>query len=260
MQGIYEIVNTANGKKYIGSSVHIKKRWYEHRYSLRKGEHGNSHLQAAWDRYGSKSFVFRVIEEVDNPEALIQREQWWHDEACTDGNETYNAGKQVDCPTRGTKFDDERLAQMSIISRQLWEDPDFRAKTTAAHMGHTASEKTRRKMGAAHKGQKPTTDAIETSRRAIKRKWREDIEYREKMQKHMSDLWEKPEFRAKMDQLNRTGKSYPAFVQSETGEIIPAGTNLKEMCRKRGLGYSGMYLVSKGKRRANHGWILLVEE
>lgn len=36
--GIYEIVNTTNQKKYIGSAVDIKARWRSHRHELVKGK------------------------------------------------------------------------------------------------------------------------------------------------------------------------------------------------------------------------------
>jgi len=153
------------------------------------------------------------------------------------------------------------LEQMSMISKRQWEDPEYRAKTTAAHIGKVPSEDTRRKMSEAHKDQRPTAEAIEASRVAIREKWDTDKEYYNKMSSLMTERWRDPEFRAKMKEINGTAhaKSYPAFIHKETGEIIPAGMNLKDMCQRRGLGYSGMYLVSRGKRKSNHGWMLLGE-
>lgn len=46
------IVNTNNGKRYIGSSLNIRKRLWEHRANLRHNKHCNPHLQASWNRYG----------------------------------------------------------------------------------------------------------------------------------------------------------------------------------------------------------------
>lgn len=60
--GIYKIENKVNGKVYIGSSNSIKRRWQKHKALLRHGKHQNSHLQAAWDKYGEDNFSFSVIE------------------------------------------------------------------------------------------------------------------------------------------------------------------------------------------------------
>ena len=41
ISGIYEIINLVNGKSYIGSSVDIRKRKWEHLHALRKNKHIN---------------------------------------------------------------------------------------------------------------------------------------------------------------------------------------------------------------------------
>jgi len=68
-----------NGKSYVGSSVNIKRRWYDHRSSLNRGAHENPHLQNSWNKYGAESFYFGVLEFVDNKRTLISREQYWID-------------------------------------------------------------------------------------------------------------------------------------------------------------------------------------
>lgn len=74
--GIYQIVNTINQKKYIGSSNNTDRRWHEHKKHLRKNNHDNIHLQHAWNKYGEKAFIFEVIEIVNNKSLLCDREQY----------------------------------------------------------------------------------------------------------------------------------------------------------------------------------------
>jgi predicted GIY-YIG superfamily endonuclease len=50
ISGVYEIKNTLNNKRYIGSSVNIQKRWYAHKRMLNLNTHPNKHLQAAWNK------------------------------------------------------------------------------------------------------------------------------------------------------------------------------------------------------------------
>lgn len=63
MSGVYQIYNTVNGKRYIGSSIHIEQRFKEHLRNLRANKHVNAHLQSAWNKYGEHSFVSRGIAE-----------------------------------------------------------------------------------------------------------------------------------------------------------------------------------------------------
>jgi group I intron endonuclease len=58
---IYVIENTVNGKIYVGQTGNWKKRKRDHYRSLKFNKHGNSHLQASWNKYGESSFTFKVI-------------------------------------------------------------------------------------------------------------------------------------------------------------------------------------------------------
>jgi len=53
--GIYQIKNTVNGKRYIGSAVNIKMRFQEHKKSLKKGTN-SKRLQHSWNKHGADSF------------------------------------------------------------------------------------------------------------------------------------------------------------------------------------------------------------
>ena len=59
--GIYEILNTANGKRYIGQAVNFAKRWKKHLTELRGGRHHSRHLQSAWNKHGETTFRFLPI-------------------------------------------------------------------------------------------------------------------------------------------------------------------------------------------------------
>lgn len=78
MSGVYQIYNIVNGKRYIGSSIHIEQRFKEHIRNLRANKHVNAHLQSAWNKYGEHSFVFEEV-ELCEPDQCLKVEQEYID-------------------------------------------------------------------------------------------------------------------------------------------------------------------------------------
>lgn len=69
--GVYCIYNK-DFKTYIGQSVDIGARWYQHLRKLNGLQHHNPNLQADWLILGPKAFVFKVIQfaEIDKLDQL----------------------------------------------------------------------------------------------------------------------------------------------------------------------------------------------
>lgn len=78
MSGIYKITNVVNNKAYIGLSMHLNKRWEEHKNDLIKNKHFNAHLQNSVNKYGIQNFKFEVLEQVEaDKDKLSEREIFW---------------------------------------------------------------------------------------------------------------------------------------------------------------------------------------
>lgn len=58
--GIYIIVNSVTGQRYIGSSLDVGGRITRHLVDLRAHRHSNRHLQEDWDRFGPSVFSYHV--------------------------------------------------------------------------------------------------------------------------------------------------------------------------------------------------------
>ena len=82
MSGIYMIRCLVNGHCYIGQSINIRKRLWEHIYSLNKqynsnGEFAdNEHLCKAWKKYGENNFTYQIL-ELCSEKLLDDREIYW---------------------------------------------------------------------------------------------------------------------------------------------------------------------------------------
>lgn len=72
--GIYQIINTVNGKTYIGSAILFYKRFHVHISLLRRGKHGNVHLQNAFSKYGIDCFQWEIIKTVNRADNISDRD------------------------------------------------------------------------------------------------------------------------------------------------------------------------------------------
>lgn len=92
MKGIYKIINSANGKYYVGSSVNVERRMKRHRFYLRGNYHDNSYLQNAWNKYGEDKFDFVLLEIVScgSRKELLEVEQKYLDIAKIEQDKCYN--------------------------------------------------------------------------------------------------------------------------------------------------------------------------
>lgn len=168
--GVYRIINTANGKIYIGSSIDLSTRWRKHRYDLRSNKHPNRKLQNSWNKHSESMFRFEIIELI-LPMFLLEREQYWLDKL----HPEYNIAISAKAPNLGLKASPETRAKMSIANlgnkRNLGKkrspesiektrlanlgkkrSPEVLAKMKIALTGRKLSDETRQKMSVSHKG------------------------------------------------------------------------------------------------------------
>ena len=86
---IYSITCLVNNKVYIGRTCEVNRRKREHFKKLTSGKHCNKHLQASFNKHGKDSFVFNVIEIVNNS-CVKSRELFWFNEMNSKGVSLFN--------------------------------------------------------------------------------------------------------------------------------------------------------------------------
>jgi len=155
--GIYQIKNIINGKCYIGSAAHgFKQRWRLHRNQLRRGVHGNSYLQRAFDKYGEDAFEFSIIEVIKDTKDIIKREQWYLDTYIRWGLD-YNICK-IAGSALGVKRSKEFCANIRARSKGKKHSDEQREKNRIGHLGKKLSEETKAKLSVAGRGRKLTEE------------------------------------------------------------------------------------------------------
>jgi len=133
--GVYEIVNTLTGKRYIGSAVSLPKRWVNHRRRLVAGDHHTRPLQASWDKHGAGVFVFRPLILCSKENLLI------YEQAAMDAlNPEFNV-RRIARSNLGVRYSDEARARMSAALQGNrcalgWKrTPEQRTKDAAGKLG-----------------------------------------------------------------------------------------------------------------------------
>lgn len=139
--GIYCLYNLFNNKFYIGSSVNLSKRVWEHFYALKKGNHYNAHLQRSYNKY-SNYFIAFVLEDVQEVDELLTREQYWIDslKACN-SDVGYNILPKTNSFIGYQPTEEQRRKQSDAKKGQ--NHPNF---------GKHLSEKTRNRIGNGNRG------------------------------------------------------------------------------------------------------------
>lgn len=60
---VYLIKCLSNNKVYVGQTIDIKRRKWEHTHELELNIHRNHYLQEDYNKYGSCNFIFNVVED-----------------------------------------------------------------------------------------------------------------------------------------------------------------------------------------------------
>lgn len=219
--GIYTITNRVNGKSYVGSSIDCARRIRNHRGDLVRNKHPSRHLQNAWNVYGAEAFEFRVVELVEDVNFLLAREQFWIWRLGThhDGR-GYNILEVPDRPSAGWTHSPETRARLSYTTKKaiaegrinvrgrgrVWT-PERRAKQMERFRNHTPEERAKNwaARSAAQRGRKKSE---EWKRKvALARKdFRLSEASKAKISVSVSQVWKRPEFRARVSAALRGRK------------------------------------------------------
>ncbi len=121
--GIYKLENIVTNESYVGSSINLVKRKYEHFRLLKRNEHTNKHLQNSYNKHGERVFVFEILKECEKNECI-----YW---------------EQYFIDYLSPKYNINPIAGSSLNVKHTKETIE---KIRNTKMGHFVSEETKRKI------------------------------------------------------------------------------------------------------------------
>ena len=133
--GIYRIVNSVNGKFYIGSTCDLARRKRQHLLELIRNAHENKYLQRAFNMHGKDAFKFEDIVICSNENLLM------YEQLIIDGLKatTRNIGYNL-CPiagsTIGRKFSEEAKQNMRNARKGLKLSEEHKRKISESLKGN----------------------------------------------------------------------------------------------------------------------------
>lgn len=236
--GIYMIKNIVNEKVYIGSSINLYNRLYNHLSSLRKGDHFSNHLQMSFNKYGENNFMFTVLYEDKNTDVekealtkslLIKEKEFIEQHKATDKDFGYNKNSNPELPPMlNRKHSDESREIMS--KRQMGE--------LNHNFGKSPSDTTRERMSAS-RGSKPRAEMTN--------------EIKSKISQTMKLNGNRPSDEAIAKSLLARQKK---VVQLTTdGETVAEFNSLKEASETTGFRASDIGACCRGRQKTCKGYI-----
>ncbi len=127
--GIYMWSNKLNGKKYVGSSVDLRRRLSEYYKISRLLNEKSMPIHVALLKYGYQNFTLTILEICDRY-SLMSREKHFFELYSPE----YNILKIPGSPSRGSgwKHSEAAIENMRRATNKTYESPEIRAKLSKA--------------------------------------------------------------------------------------------------------------------------------
>jgi len=204
MIGIYTITNIVDNKIYVGESININSRLYNHLRMLKNNKHSNTHLQNSYNLYGENNFKFEILEEC-NKELNKSQENYWCNMLNTH-DRNYGFNLRLTAPDNHYKVTDDIKNKISIKNKGKqfklgWKCPeDVKIKISKSNIGRKCTiefkEKCSKRMKN-HKFSKETLLKISKSVSISKK----GIKFSDVHKKKLSALHKKPILQYSLDDV-----------------------------------------------------------
>ena len=141
MIGIYKITNP-NGKIYVGQSVNIRNRKYQHKHKSKA--HIGPKLFNSYQKYSFENHIFEIIEEC-SVEHLNEREIYWKQYYLNKVNHDWKQVLFCELYDRGTGPRSEEIKnKISQSNKGKIVSDETKAKKRISMLGKITSDETKK--------------------------------------------------------------------------------------------------------------------
>ena len=153
--GVYLITDIKSGKFYIGSSINVRRRIWQHIYRFKRGDHSNPIMQAIWNSDPNR-LNFLCLQELNDAskDELLKAEQKHLDASGVGKNQLCMNILLVANSHLGVKRRPESIEKLRKVHIGRKTSDETKAKQRAAKLGKTLSEEHKKKIGDAVRGKK----------------------------------------------------------------------------------------------------------
>lgn len=158
MIGIYLITNQINGKKYVGMSNNINRRFAEHKHTR---NNKNTPLARAFRKYSIENFSFEILQFVDSVKDLAEAEKMWISNIKPEYNVSDGGlGNLGHSLSEDVKNHLRLLGKIQWASKTDIEKQQQIANLTGRKKGYKQSDETKNKLRLANLGKKQSEETI----------------------------------------------------------------------------------------------------
>jgi len=227
--GIYQIKNIINDNIYIGSAYNLYDRFRTHYSNLKLNKHDNQHLQNSYNKYGTDSFVFEVVEILDSIENIYEIELKYIEKYF--GPKCYNINKETDPNKSLVEYNNCRKKSITLLDPEN-KEVSFNSICEAARIINCSSSFVSRLLSGKNKSCKG---------------WR-TIENKDYDYKNYRKI------------KNKGAKFHDVKLLGPDGSVYGPIFNLEEFSRVHNLNSSVFSNIINGRTRYCNGWSLYTED
>lgn len=233
---IYAIVNTTDGKRYVGQTSNFEKRKKQQIQNMKSfnPKSSNRHLCEACEKHGIESFKFEILETFETLDRglLLNREfEWINKFSCDQREYGYNIRKDLE----GKCITSDETRQIMSDKNKGENNPNY---------GKKWSYENKSKMSDLAKKRHSETETYNEA-------------WKEKLSEASKEMWKDEKIRKSISEKLSVKKQKYDFLQyTKDGVLVAKWSSVKEIIKDNpSYKWQNIYSVCNGYKKSYKGYV-----